>query len=116
MLRSFPPQRADHAYRYLRQDGEQSDGHLSGKSEEVADFTNKYGKKMASSGYQFKLLVSDKKLNWADRKGDKPFGKSPKICNFVFATNKIQIYGQRYKFLRTAGTKSSNKIDGQAKN
>ena len=62
------------------------------------------------------LLVSDKKLNWADRKGDKPFGKSPKICNFAYATIKIQIYGQRYKFLRTAGTKSANKIDGQAKN
>ena len=29
---------------------------------------------------------------------------------------KFQIYGQRYKFLRTAGTKSVNKIDGQAKN
>ena len=32
--------------------------------------------------------MSDKKLNWADRKGDKPFGKSPKICNFAFATTK----------------------------
>ena len=62
------------------------------------------------------LLVSDKKLSRANRKGDKPFGKSPKICNFAFATIKIQIYGQRYKFLRTAGTKSANKIDGQAKN
>ena len=50
------------------------------------------------------------------KKGDKPFGKSPKICNFAFATNKIQIYGHRYKFLGTAGTKSANKIDGQVKN
>ena len=65
--------------------------------------------------YSF-LLVSDKKLSRANRKGDKPFGKSPKICNFAFATIKIQIYGQRYKFLRTAGTKSANKIDGQVKN
>ena len=29
---------------------------------------------------------------------------------------KFQIYGQRYKFLRTAGTKSANKNDGQVKN
>ena len=25
----------------------------------------------------------------ANRKGDKPFGKSPKICNFAFATTQI---------------------------
>ena len=75
------------------------------------------GKRICCSvHYGGELLVSDKKLSRANRKGDKPFGKSPKICNFAFATIKIQIYGQRYKFLRTAGTKSANKIDGQAKN
>ena len=54
-------------------------------------------------------------MKQSQQNGDKPFDKSPKICNFVSATIKIQIYGQRYKFLRTAGTKSANKIDGQAK-
>ena len=34
------------------------------------------------------LLVSDKKWTEPTEKEDKPFGKSPKICNFAFATNK----------------------------
>lgn len=54
-------------------------------------------------------MVSDKKCSRAKQNGDKPFDKSPRICNFAFATIKIQIYGQRYKFLRTVGTKSANK-------
>lgn len=55
-------------------------------------------------------------MKQSQTKWGQTFDKSPKICNFVSATIKIQIYGQRYKFLRTAGTKSANKIDGQAKN
>ena len=49
-----------------------------------------------------KLLLSDKKCQVAnfefplEKKRGKPADSSPRVCNFVLQTKKIQTHGQRY--------------------
>ena len=58
--------------------------------------------------------MSDNKISESSEKGTN-FSASPqRFVILRLPQPKYQIYEQRYKFLRTAGIKSVDKIDGQA--